>query len=305
MNIAQQEGLVITTGIPSLDAIVGGGLHAGDWVGIAGEPGSMKTVLCTKITGEWLVNNEQWCAIYVTTEMNGEMMLRQFKSLGYDDKDNGIDCYINSKQFAVIDACTPGKTPATPEAISRKVVEWARSPDVQSYKQNGGRFLLVIDSLAPLWSHAAVKARDAFSTLVKNIKGIVDVVIVTLQWAAAGHEFGWGAGHSVDMLIYTGTWYQDEGKFWIQIGKSRTRKTRSRLFDLVLNGNNELAVGEPISIPGKYMTAREALESMKYYNRAQVLDEIPRQRNALIDQQNKNIKDLADKIEAIIQQSKK
>jgi hypothetical protein len=131
---------------------------------------------------------------------------------------------------------------------------------------------------------------------MQNLKPVVDIAVFTLQWAAAGHEFGWGAGHMVDIIMYTGTYYQDEQKYWIQIAKTRYNKAKSKMYDFSMNENHEITINDPLLINGRFKDVREAHESMKYANRAEIQEKIQRERNMLVMNQNKQLKELTDKI---------
>ena len=287
------------SGIPTLDRLLGdGGFHAGDWIGIAGEPGSMKSVMCTKIAGEWL-SNKTGIVIYVGTEAGRDNIVRQFDSMGYLI----TDC-LQDGRMCIVDAITPRSTPPTADAISRKVEEFLRLPNARALKENGAKILLIIDSLAPLWP-ATVKAREVSATLIKNLKHVVDTAVLTLQWAAAGHEFGWGAGHMIDVIMYTGTYYNETQRYWIQIVKTRYSKAKSQMYDFGMDENHDIAIGEPLVIKGRFKDAREAIESMKYANRAEVQESIQRLRNVLIEKQTQQLKELTEKISEFLRQFEK
>lgn len=253
-------GTIFSSGIPSLDSLLENeGFHVGDWIAFIGEPGSMKTVTCLTVSGEWLINNHGNCVIFVTTETDAKSIMRQFKSLGYN-----LDDYKDNGQIAFVDVFSKEGVDSRPESIIRKCNELIRN--LEGFrKEYGGNVLLVIDSLAPLWQKSPAMSRTVFATLSAGLKRRVDLCLITLQLSIGTKKgFGFGAEHGIDTIIRLGMYYDGETKWWIHVAKNRGSRHETRIHEFILNEDRVLEVGDRIVIPGRFHTVNEALENLKY-----------------------------------------
>lgn len=282
----------ISTGIASLDALLDKkGFTKGDWIGLIGEPGTMKTVLCLTMVKKWLYAKEGNCAIVVTTETDAKSIKRQMYSLKFDEKE--MDEFINDyKQLAFVDVFSKGGVDTRPSSIITAV----QSHTVKM-RECGGEILLIIDSMAPLWNKAAVMSRDIYSQLITALRYQVDLAITTLQVSTTtGKSFGFGAEHNADDLIRV--WLLDEmgdQKIALKVLKTRGQSHDGKWRYLSIdNDTKEMTVEGGFTIKGRFKSADEALDSLKYTN----AQEIQETRNIILSKQlkelNENVAKLID-----------
>lgn len=72
----------LSTGVPGLDEMLGGGLPQGHILGIAGPPGSGKTILCLQFIWEGLQRNEK--AIFLSLDQEERSLLQAASNFGWD-----------------------------------------------------------------------------------------------------------------------------------------------------------------------------------------------------------------------------
>jgi KaiC/GvpD/RAD55 family RecA-like ATPase len=287
------DGLVFSTGIPTLDAkFKKGGIHVGDWVGLVGEPGSMKTLTCLKMAGEWLSARDGNCVIYITTETDEKSIITQFKEFGYD-----IDECIKAGTLAFVDAYSGGSGRAcmTPENVTRKVIEIKRDFVDKIKSDYNSYIMLVIDSIAAFYESAPATCRTIIRLLSRGLKNLVDVCILTVQMSIGTEKaFGFGTEHGVDVIIRTGLYFNEYQKTWVQIAKTRGGNHDKHLFEYLVDDENNIMVGNAIPIKGRFKDISEAIESLKFSSSHEVQEE----RNAIL-------RDLAKSVKEFLKDSKK
>ncbi len=258
---------IFSTGVPTIDALFGkNGVRPTSWIGFVGEPGTMKTLTCIKMAGEWLLSGEGNCIVYVTTETNELAINSQFYDFGYD-----LTPCIESGQFKIVDLFSENSIGRKDSdmTLSRKVIEATRP-----MKNFGGKILCIIDSLAPIWQIMPSMARTMFSTISHQIRPIVDLCIVTLQLSiGTSRGFGFGAEHGIDIMIRTGSYYHDGERTWIHVSKCRGDSCNKGLFDYHVDDQGNLVVGDEIKIKGRFKDIYEAIESLRYANRIELEEE--------------------------------
>ncbi|EEB74226.1 ATPase domain-containing protein [Thermococcus sp. AM4] len=101
----------ISTGIPGLDEMLGGGLIAGRAYLVEGPPGAGKTILAMHFAMAGVERGEN--ALYVTLEEPADQLKEDMAGLGFN---------VGSENFKIVDA-----TPVNPE---RSIV-FSESPDIE------------------------------------------------------------------------------------------------------------------------------------------------------------------------------
>lgn len=256
----------MSTGIPSLDALLeNNGFALGDWIALSGEPGTMKTVTSLKIVGEWLFHTPGNSAVIVSTETPAKSIKKQMIALGYDaEKVELLEHEYN--QLTFIDAFSPpakGGISTFPKSVIAAIKSALTK---MGSKQREGHSLLVIDSMAPLWSHATVKSRDICQEIISSLKYEVDIAFITLQLAVGtGKSFGFGAEHLVDNLIHL--WLLDEigdQHVAFKILKARGQWHDGKFHYLEFDRNTKkIEVGKSFIIKGRFKSADEAMDSLQ------------------------------------------
>jgi circadian clock protein KaiC len=80
-----ERPLRCSTGIPELDAMLGGGIPAGDSVLVTGPTGTGKTILATQFAAEGVRHGE--CAVIAVFEEHPDAYVERARSLGFDMRD--------------------------------------------------------------------------------------------------------------------------------------------------------------------------------------------------------------------------
>ncbi len=73
----------VSTGIPGLDKLMGGGFEEGTVNLISGKTGTGKSIFCSQFAYDGVMKNKQK-AIYITTEETANNIRRQVKNFGWD-----------------------------------------------------------------------------------------------------------------------------------------------------------------------------------------------------------------------------
>jgi len=186
--------LRLSTGIPTLDKMLAGGIPRGFLVCVCGEPGTGKTIFCIHFTWKGVVNGEK--CIYVTTEEDRDSVVRQASQFGMD-----FEGAVRNGSLIIIDALTGKKddewalktlnvedlVKKVIEAKKRLGVEWARC---------------VIDSLSAFWLDKPAMARR-YSYLIKKVfkPWRLTTLAVTQYAITTSQAFGFGLEHVGDGII--------------------------------------------------------------------------------------------------------
>lgn len=182
----------LSTGIPSLDRLIEGGIPRGFMVAAVGEPGTGKTILCIHFINEGVVRGDK--NIYVTTEETRDSIINQAKQFGIDFEDA-----IKKKSLIIIDALM-GDDEWTLRYLD---VDELINRVLEAKKRLGyGKARVVIDSLSAFWLSKPAMARQYSYTLKKILSKWDFTVLVTSQYAITTSEaFGFGVEHVADGII--------------------------------------------------------------------------------------------------------
>jgi KaiC domain protein len=183
----------LSTGIPTFDKLIEGGIPQGFMVALTGEPGTGKTIFSLSFTAQGLKEGD--ICIYVTTEESRESVVSQASQFGWD-----FQRYLD-KKIIVIDALLREKgdewslNELTPEEMVKKVIE-------AKQRLGYGRARLVIDSLSAFFLDKPVMARK-ISYYVKRVlyKWNFTTLVVSQYAVTTSQAFGFGVEHVADGII--------------------------------------------------------------------------------------------------------
>lgn len=183
----------ISTGIPEVDQIIGGGIPQGFLVAATGEPGTGKAIFAVHFMAQG-IKEGHLCA-YVTTEESRESVIRQAAQFGIDFKKA-----IEGKRLIVIDALM-----GLEDSWSLKSLEIEDLVDkvIEAKKALGyGRARLVIDSLSAFWLDRPAMARKYSYFVKKVLTKWGFTILATSQYAITTSDaFGFGVGHIADGIL--------------------------------------------------------------------------------------------------------
>jgi KaiC/GvpD/RAD55 family RecA-like ATPase len=270
-----------STGIKSIDDLLERkGFSYGDWIGVVGEPGSMKSLIALTASGEWIQNddNQKNSVILVLTETHERAVINQLLALNYHAGE-----MIDSGRLVIIDAFLGKSIDTRTESIVNAVNR--RAEMLRKKFGHDCNILLVIDSISPLWGDRAVMAGKYFAEVSKGLRLVVDLCFTTAQINVDGRAFGRAMEHWVDSIIRTGIMEQDgEKRKWIKVEKTRGQSHNSKFHYLTVDEKTkEIYLDGTFSIKGRFKDTHEALESLKYDRSSRIQET----RNSLISKQNK------------------
>jgi KaiC domain protein len=237
----------ISLGVEWLDYALQGGVPRGTWTLVTGEPGTGKSILAIQTVG---ANVDTIPVVFLSTETRFYDVVRQARQFGIDLSDavsladvlagrveNArtnlvvIDLFGLARQYReLLRAGEEGREKARAKSpLSMEVVLAAieKAYEVLGVTEEGGRkdVLVVIDSLAPMWSHAPAMARLITYGLRQRLYRPSVTVLMTNQYApTTGMTFGFGAEHIADAIIHM--WFEPvetakEIRRWLIIKKAR------------------------------------------------------------------------------------
>jgi len=183
----------LSTGVPELDRMMGGGIPRGFVVAVTGEPGTGKTIMCIHFIAQGVKEGDR--CIYVTTEESRDSILVQASQFGFDFKKA-----MDERKLVVIDALM-----GLDDRWSLKSLEMEELVNkvIEAKKALGyGRARLGIDSLSAFWLDRPAMARR-YSYFVKKVLAKWDITIVaTSQYAITTSDaFGFGIEHIADGIL--------------------------------------------------------------------------------------------------------
>jgi circadian clock protein KaiC len=151
----------LSTGIAGLDALMDGGIPAGDAVLVAGAAGTGKSVLATQFVAEGVQRGER--AVYALFEEHPQSFLGRFARLGFD-----LEAMIRQGDLALIYL--------RPLDLSVDEALYA----IQEAVQRLGAQRLVIDSLSGFEIALAPTFREDFRESVYRLVGALTAIGVTI-----------------------------------------------------------------------------------------------------------------------------
>jgi KaiC domain protein len=237
----------ISLGVEWLDYALQGGVPRGTWTLVTGEPGTGKSVLAIQAVG---VNVDKIPVVFVSTETRFYDVVRQANQFNIDLTDAVsladvlagrvkdvktnlvvIDLFGLARQYRELLRASEeeGSKARAKSPLSMEVVMAAieKAYEVLGVGEEGGKkdVLVVIDSLAPMWSHAPAMARLITYGLRQRLyRGNVTVIMTNQYAPTTGMTFGFGAEHIADAIIHM--WFESvettkEIRRWLIIKKAR------------------------------------------------------------------------------------
>ena len=173
----------ISTGIPQLDLLIGGGLPKGKSYLVAGESGTGKTIFATAFILKGLMEGEK--AVYVSVDDKPSDIVEQAASLGWD-----LMKYLSEKQLLMLDAA-----PFFSGASGNKEIDVPKTvADLANYVTRLGASRVVIDPVGPLVPSrdAGKRVRDNARSLIRSLRELLGTTnLLVLPSATAGATAEW------------------------------------------------------------------------------------------------------------------
>ncbi len=183
----------ISTGIPGLDGLLGGGYVRGRTYVIAGDTGTGKTVACLQFLVSGLGRGEK--AVYVTVDERPGEIVESAASFAWD-----LQGHIQEKSLVILDASPYfGARGGADKGIDpQKIVA-----DLGNYAKRLNATLLIIDPITPLIlpSDATSPSQDQARSLIQLLQsqlGTTNLVTAHLPQGGAS------AGGSVEQFLASG-----------------------------------------------------------------------------------------------------
>ncbi|MGQ9515572.1 MAG: KaiC domain-containing protein [Thermoproteota archaeon] len=183
----------LSTGVPDIDRMIGGGIPRGFFVAVTGEPGTGKTILCIHFMAEGIRAKD--ICIYVTTEESRQSIIKQASQFGVD-----FGKSIEDGKIIIIDSLMGMDEQWS---LKRLDMEELVKEIIEAKKTLGyGRARVCIDSLSAFWLDRPAMARR-YSYFVKKVLAKWDfTVLITSQYAITTSDaFGFGVEHIADGII--------------------------------------------------------------------------------------------------------
>ncbi len=262
----------ISTGVEWLDYALVGGIPRGTWLLVTGEPGVGKSILAIQAVG---ANVDKMPVVFVSTETRFLDVVRQAKQFNIDLSDavsladvmTGkvkevstnlivVDLFALARQYRELLRVgeEEGKKVSVKSPLSMEVVMAAieKAYEVLGVGEEGKvtkDTLVVIDSIAPMWSHAPAMSRLITYRLRQRLYRSNVTVIMTNQYApTTGATFGFGAEHIADAIIHM--WIEEPERKrtierWMIIKKARLTNHYRRAIKYEIEPGKGLVLKEP------------------------------------------------------------
>jgi len=183
----------LSTGVPEVDRLIGGGIPKGFLVAVTGEPGTGKTIFAIHFIAQGIREGD--ICIYVTTEESRDSILKQAAQFGFDFKKA-----VEEGRLIIIDALMGTEDSWSLRSLD---IEEMVNKVIEAKKALGyGRARLVIDSISAFWLDRPAMARK-YSYLIKKVLAKWGfTVLATSQYAITTSDaFGFGVEHIADGII--------------------------------------------------------------------------------------------------------
>lgn len=178
----------VSTGVPGLDEILGGGLPAGRVILILGGPGTGKTILATQFIVDGLNRGEG--GVFVSLDEAKFHYYSEMSKFGWD-----LEKYERDKMFSFLDASPirhlPGEVKVGKLTIGRRDFSMLSLIEgIKSAVKDVSAKRLAVDPLASLIFQYpdAVERRTALLDLIEALVGLGTTTILTSELSSMGLE---------------------------------------------------------------------------------------------------------------------
>ena len=175
----------ISTGIPGLDPLIGGGLPACKSYLVTGEPGTGKSIFCMQFILNGLMGGEK--AVYVTVDEKPAEIVEEAASLGWD-----LRKFIEERKLLILDA-SPFFSGRSSTAARGGGLDVAKTVgDLASYVKRMEASRVVIDPVGPLIgsSDSSSTTQEHARTLVHSLQEHMGTTNFLTSYNSGGHPGG-------------------------------------------------------------------------------------------------------------------
>ncbi len=176
----------VSTGIPGLDPLIGGGFPACKSYLVTGEPGTGKSIFCVQFVLSGLMNGEK--AVYVAVDEKPADIVEEAASLGWN-----LLKFMEEKRLLILDA-SPYFTGRAGAARGGGVDVAKTVGDLASYVKRMEASRVVIDPVGPLisTSDSAYATQEHVRTLVHALQEHMGTTNLLTSYKSAGRSGGLG-----------------------------------------------------------------------------------------------------------------
>lgn len=162
----------VNSGIYGLDRLIDGGFNRNSASLVIGSAGTGKTICATQFLMRGLREGVE--AIHITLDEPKDQIIREAKSLGFED----IEDYVDSEQLIFMEAAGSDFYDFIREELPELIAEWAGSSNAR----------IVIDPLTPvIWSiKEKYHQREVLSSLFHQTKKIGSILCTLEEHGGAG-----------------------------------------------------------------------------------------------------------------------
>jgi circadian clock protein KaiC len=151
----------VSTGIPGLDPLIGGGFPSCKSYLVTGEPGTGKSIFCVQFVLNGLMNGEK--AVYVAVDEKPADIVDEAATLGWD-----LLKFMEEKRLLILDA-SPYFTSRAGGVKGGGGVDVAKTVgDLANYVKRMGASRVVIDPVGPL-----ISSTDSASATQEHVRTLV------------------------------------------------------------------------------------------------------------------------------------
>lgn len=215
----------VSTGIPGLDPLIGGGLPPFKSYLVTGEPGTGKSIFCMQFILNGLLGGEK--AVYVTVDEKPAEIVEEAASLGWD-----LRKFIEERKLLILDASPFFSGRSSPAARGGGLDVAKTVSDLANYVKKMEASRVVIDPVGPLIgsSDSSSATQEHARTLIHSLQEHMGTTNFLTSYNSGGHCGGMGVEE-----------YMVAGVIELGISRIRDRLTRTLLLRKMRGTYIELA----------------------------------------------------------------
>ena len=206
----------IPSGIPSLDDLIEGGFPKPSTIGVMGDVGSGKTILCQNMV--WAALQKNMDVLYYTIDYGMDDVIDTMESFGWD-----IGPYVTSEKIHFVDIFAKGMEMIAKKIENQKLEDITIEPEkvakisynlrdmISAGKKHyfqavaGKPFLVIYDSLTPIFSSIEPKQVLRFLQYMKFASRVSNAVgIAVLQYGVHGEQVETACSQIADGVLELG-----------------------------------------------------------------------------------------------------